>query len=42
MELICKCGHVKEIHYDGQLSSGRFVCLVDTCNCKDYKEVKIC
>jgi hypothetical protein len=36
MELDCICGHCKEIHYGGQLASGRFVCLTDNCECKDY------
>jgi hypothetical protein len=38
MELNCICGHDKKIHYDGQLSGGRFVCLVDNCNCRNFKK----
>ena len=35
MELNCICGHCVEIHYDGPLWAGRFICLTDKCECRN-------
>jgi hypothetical protein len=32
------CNHCQEVHYNGPAAwPGRFICLVDNCNCKDLK-----
>ena len=38
MELNCICGHCEEIHCLTQMWAGRLICLVDGCDCKNFKE----
>jgi hypothetical protein len=38
----CICGHCLEIHYDGPIWPGRYICLVDGCACVDFKRILDC
>jgi hypothetical protein len=33
----CICGHGEEIHCNTQMWPGRYICLVDGCDCKSFR-----